>query len=196
VAPGEQDCGGGDRESADDHGGPDSGGRGDQAAAERAERFGTSQGGALEAGDPAQQVVGHLPLAHGGRGHVEQDTGRAAGREHRGGDDHRPMPPGPSGLRYLDYFLGLLADSGLGTGAKLELITMISGFATMYGATQAAPAGQLASAAEQAGPLARAAARGRYPHLVAALATAGQPGGHADIFGASIERLIDLARLR
>jgi AcrR family transcriptional regulator len=108
---------------------------------------------------------------------------------------HRPMPPGPNGLRHLDYFLGLLADSRLGTGAKLELITMISGFATMYGAMQAAPAGQLASAAEQAQPLARAAARGRYPNLAAALATAGQPRSHADIFGSSIERLSDLARL-
>ena len=40
---------------------------------------------------------------------------------------HRPMPPGPNGLRYLDYFLGLLAGSRLGTGAKLEVIAMISG---------------------------------------------------------------------
>jgi AcrR family transcriptional regulator len=109
---------------------------------------------------------------------------------------HRPMPPGPNGLRHLDYFLGLLAGSRLGTGAKLELITMISGFATLYGAMQAAPAGQLASPAEQAQPLARAAARGRYASLAAALATADQPRGHADIFGSSIERLIDLARLR
>jgi AcrR family transcriptional regulator len=109
---------------------------------------------------------------------------------------HRPMPPGPNGLRYLDYFLGLLAGSRLGTGDKLELIAMISGFATLDGARQAAPAGQLASAAEQAQPLARAAARGRYPHLAAALATTSQPRSHADIFGSSVERLIDLARLR
>jgi AcrR family transcriptional regulator len=108
---------------------------------------------------------------------------------------HRPMPPGPNGLRYLDYFLGLLAGSRLGTGAKLELITVISRFATMYGAMQAAPAGQLASAAEQAQALAPAAATGRYPNLAAALATTGQPRRHADIFGASIERLIDLTGL-
>jgi hypothetical protein len=48
---------------------------------------------------------------------------------------HRPMPPGPNGLRYLDYFLGLLAGSRLSTGDKLELITMISGFATLCGAS-------------------------------------------------------------
>src|SRR5580693_3052919 len=53
---------------------------------------------------------------------------------------HPPMPPGPNGLRYLDYSLGLLAGSRLGTGARLEIITMIRGFATMYGAMQAAPA--------------------------------------------------------
>jgi hypothetical protein len=88
VVPGEQDYGGGDRDSADEHGGPDSDGRGDQAAAERAECFGTLKDGAVEAGDPAQQVVGHLPLAHGDRGHVEEDPGCAAGSEHRGGDDH------------------------------------------------------------------------------------------------------------
>ncbi|HEX6525821.1 MAG TPA: TetR/AcrR family transcriptional regulator [Streptosporangiaceae bacterium] len=108
---------------------------------------------------------------------------------------HRPMPTGPNGLRHLDYFLGLLAGSRLSTAAKLEVIAMISGFAIMYGAMQAAPAGQLASPAEQAQALTRAAARGRYPNLAAALATAGQPRGHADIFGSSIERLIDLARL-
>ena len=109
---------------------------------------------------------------------------------------HRPMPPGPGGLRYLDYFLGLLAGSRLSTGARLELIAMISGFATMYGAMQAAPACLLASAAEQVQALDRAAARGRYPNLAAAVATARPQRSDADIFGSCIERLIDLARLR
>jgi AcrR family transcriptional regulator len=109
---------------------------------------------------------------------------------------HRPMPPGPNGLRYLDYFLGLLARSRLGTGAKLEVIAMISSFATMYGAIQAAPAGQPASAAEQVQALARATAKGRYPNLTAALATTGQPRSHADIFGSCIDSLIKLTLLR
>ena len=108
---------------------------------------------------------------------------------------HRPMPPGPNGLRNLDYFLGLLTGSRLSTGARLEVIAMISGFATMYGAMQASPAGQLASAAEQAQALDRAAARGRYPNLAAALAAARPPRSYADIFGSCIECLIDLARL-
>lgn len=108
---------------------------------------------------------------------------------------HRPMPPGPNGLRYLDYFLGLLAGSSLSTGARLEVIAMISGLATMYGATQAAPVGQMASAAEQVQALDRAAAKGRYPNLAAALAGARPPDGHADIFESCIEHLIDLARL-
>lgn len=112
----------------------------------------------------------------------------------------RPVPPGPNGLRYLDYFLGLLAGSRLGTGARLEVIAIISGFATMYGAMQAAlPAGQAGRAgtvqqsAAQVRALARAAASGRYPNLAAALAAAGPPRGQDDIFASCIERLIDLA---
>jgi hypothetical protein len=114
----------------------------------------------------------------------------------------RPMPPGPSGLRYLDYFLGLLAGSGLDTGARLEVIAMISGFATMYGAMQAAlptertgRADPVQQNAAQVQALARAAASGRYPNLAAALAAAGPPRSQDDIFGSCIERLIDLARL-
>jgi AcrR family transcriptional regulator len=120
-----------------------------------------------------------------------------------GGLLHRPMPPGPNGLRYLDYFLGLLGGSRLGTEAKLQVIATISGFAAMYGARQAAEpaagqAGSLGRAAGQAGSLGRAAAKGRYPNLAAALESAGRPRPHrhADIFAAGVERLIDLARLR
>jgi AcrR family transcriptional regulator len=112
----------------------------------------------------------------------------------------RPAPPGPNGLRYLDYFLGLLAGSGLDTGAKLEVIAMISGFATMYGAMQAALPAERADAAStvqqnaaQIRALARAAATGRYPNLTAALASAGPPRSQDDIFSSVIERLIDLA---
>jgi AcrR family transcriptional regulator len=110
---------------------------------------------------------------------------------------HRPMPPGPGGLRYLDYFLGLLAGSGLDTGAKLEIIAMISGFATMYGAMQAAVAAQGTGAAEQAGAqiqaFARAAASGSYPHLAAALAAADPAHSEDDVFESCIQRLIDVA---
>jgi AcrR family transcriptional regulator len=108
---------------------------------------------------------------------------------------HRPMPPGPGGLRYLDYFLGLLADSGLDTGAKLELIAMISGFATMYGAMQGTLASQQSSADEQtAAAFARAAASGTYPNLAAALAAAGPVRSEDEIFESCIQRLIDVAR--
>ena len=109
----------------------------------------------------------------------------------------RPMPPGPNGLRYLDYFLGLLAGSRLDTGAKMEVIAMISGFATMYGAMQAAlpadQAGTVQHNAAQVQPLARAAASGRYPNLAAALTAGGPPRSQDDIFASCIDRLIDLA---
>jgi AcrR family transcriptional regulator len=114
-----------------------------------------------------------------------------------GGLMQRPLPPGPNGLRYLDYFLGLLAGSRLDTGAKLEVIAIISGFATMYGVMQAAlPAegtGAVEQNAAQIQAFARAVATGRYPHLAAALAAGGPPRSHHDIFGSCLERLIDLA---
>jgi len=109
---------------------------------------------------------------------------------------HPPMPPGTNGLRYLDYFLGLLAGSRLGTGARLEIITMIRGFATMYGAMQASPVSTNEQTTTQVQALTRAAAQGRYPHLAAALAAAGPPRRHDDIFRSGIERLIETARLR
>jgi hypothetical protein len=114
---------------------------------------------------------------------------------------HRPAPPGPGGLRYLDYFLGLLADSGLDTGAKMEVVALISGFATMYGGMQAALANARAvgttSADEQAAAqlqaFARAASSGQYPNLAAALAVAGPARGEDEIFESCIMRLIDVA---
>jgi AcrR family transcriptional regulator len=110
----------------------------------------------------------------------------------------RPYPPGPNGLRYLDYFLGLLDDSGLDTGARLEVIALISGFATMYGTMQATLTAQHASVTEQTAmqvqAFARAAASGRYPHLAAALAAAGPARAEDAIFESSIQRLIEVAR--
>ncbi len=113
----------------------------------------------------------------------------------------RPTAPGPNGLHYLDYFLGLLATSPLDTGARLEVIGLISGFATMYGGMQAALASEHGlggtTAAEQAvapaAALARAAASGHYPNLAAALATAGPPRGEDDVFESAVRRLIELA---
>ena len=101
-----------------------------------------------------------------------------------------PRPPGPNGLRYLDYFLGLLDGSGV--------IALISGFATMYGAMQAGLARQGVTGAQHADAharaFARAAASGHYPNLAAALATAGPVRDQEDIFESSIRRLIDVAR--
>ena len=114
---------------------------------------------------------------------------------------HRPPPPGPNGLRYLDFFLGLLEGSPLDTGARLEVIALISGFATMYGGMQAVleqeRAGSGPTAQQQAEAqvraLATAAASGRYPHLAAALTGAGPPRHEDDIFESTVLRLIDIA---
>lgn len=111
---------------------------------------------------------------------------------------NRPLPPGPNGLRYLDYFLGLLEGCGLDTGGKLEIIAIISGFATSYGALQGSLASEQSSvddhATAQIQALTRAAASGAYPHLAAALATAEPPRSEDDVFESCIQRLIDVAR--
>jgi AcrR family transcriptional regulator len=107
---------------------------------------------------------------------------------------HRPPVPGPNGLRYLDCFLGLLADSGLDTGARLEMIALITGFATAYGAMQASAEGPATSASAQVLAFAQAAASGQYPSLAAALAEAGPARGDQDIFESCVARLIDAAR--
>jgi len=110
-----------------------------------------------------------------------------------------PYPPGPNGLRYLDYFLGLLDGASLDTGAKLEVIALISGFATMYGALQGTLDQQGVTggqhAAMHARAFARAAASGRYPNLATALATAGPARGEDAIFESSVMHLIEAARL-
>ena len=113
---------------------------------------------------------------------------------------HRPPVMGPNALRYIDYFLGLLADSPLDTGAKMEIIALINGFALMYGGMQAALAAERArtgvTAEEQAAAavamIVAAAASGHYPNLAAALAgPAQQPPGADDVFDSCVMRLID-----
>jgi AcrR family transcriptional regulator len=113
---------------------------------------------------------------------------------------HRPPALGPNAVRYVDYFLGLLAGSGLDTGTKMEVLGMINGFAISYGGMEAELAEERArtgiteqeQAAAQVAPLVSAAASGRYPNLAAALtAPAPPPRDAADIFESCVLRLID-----
>jgi AcrR family transcriptional regulator len=113
---------------------------------------------------------------------------------------HRPPAFGPNMLRYVDYFLSLLGDTGLDTGAKMELLGLVNGFALMYGGVQAALAEERmrtgATAEEQAtaqvAPLLSAAASGRYPSLAAAIAgPAPAPRDADDIFTSCVRRLVE-----
>jgi hypothetical protein len=112
----------------------------------------------------------------------------------------RPPVFGPNVLRYVEYFLGLLSGSGLDTGAKMEVLGMINGFAISYGGVQAAQAEERArtgvteqeQAAAQVAELVAAAASGRYPNLAGALAGPPPPERDADeVFDRCILRLID-----
>ena len=111
-----------------------------------------------------------------------------------------PPPMGPCTLRYIDYFLGLLADTRLDTVAKMETIAVINGFALMYGGMQAALDAErsrtgISEQEQQAAPvkvLAKAAATGTYPNLAAALtAPQSQPRSADRNFESCLVRLID-----
>jgi AcrR family transcriptional regulator len=113
---------------------------------------------------------------------------------------HRPPPMGPSTLRYIDYFLGLLASTGLDTAAKMEIIAIINGFALMYGAMQAVLDNErertgITEQEQQAAPvtdLVQAAATGSYPNLAAVLTAPSPRLRTADeIFDSCLTRLID-----
>jgi AcrR family transcriptional regulator len=99
-----------------------------------------------------------------------------------------PVVPGPNGLRYLDYFLGLVAGPGIDAGACLELIAVISGFAAMFGAMLATPADQ---AGAPAAAVAAAAAGGQYANLTAAIARAGPPRTDTEVFQSCVTHLVD-----
>ena len=112
----------------------------------------------------------------------------------------RPPVFGPGALRYVEHFLGLLSGSDLDTGAKMEILGMVNGFAISYGGVQAAQAEERArtgvteeeQAAAQVSSLVAAAASGRYPHLATALAgPPPPPRDAAEIFDRCILRLID-----
>ena len=113
---------------------------------------------------------------------------------------HRPPPMGPSTLRYIDYFLGLLAGTGSDTVANMETIAIINGFALMYGGMQAALDDERARTGiteqeQQAAPvkvLTDAVASGSYPNLAAALAAPAPPPRTADQnFDSCLVHLID-----
>ena len=129
--------------------------------------------------------------------------GRAITRRHPWLPDASLSPAvlGPNGLRYIDFFLGLLADSALDIAAKMEFLAMMNGFALMYGGMEATLAAQQAStgispdqyAASQVATLVSAAAGGQYPNLAAALATS-PPSRERDadeVFDSCVRRLID-----
>jgi AcrR family transcriptional regulator len=131
--------------------------------------------------------------------------GRAITRRHPWLPDaiRRPAVIGPNALRYIDCLLGLLAGSGLDTATKMVFISLINGFAIMYGGMEATLASQQASTgvspgqhqAAQVAAMASAAATGQYPNLAAAMAVSGpsRPPDADEVFDSCVSPLIDIA---
>lgn len=157
------------------------------------------------------QVSGEYDYADSPPGHPAADRAAILGLARQGRDItrrhpwlprvmQRPPVLGPGALRYVEYFLGLLSGSDLDTGAKMEVLGMVNGFAISYGGVQAAQAEERTrtgvaeeeQAAVQVASLVSAAASGSYPHLARALAGPPPPPRDADeIFDRCILRLID-----
>jgi len=131
--------------------------------------------------------------------------GRAITRRHPWLPDaiRRPVVLGPNALRYIDCLLGLLAGSGLDMAAKMVFISVLNGFAIMYGGMEATLASQQASTgitpdqhqAAQVATLVSAAATGQYPNLAAAMAAAGpsEPPDADQVFDSCLFPFIDMA---
>ncbi|MEU8826353.1 TetR/AcrR family transcriptional regulator [Streptomyces sp. NPDC048636] len=87
---------------------------------------------------------------------------------------------GPNGLRYLEYCLAALEESGLDHGLKIELIAMVNGTVISYVSSELAAARQRRASestaeqrrAAQTAYLARVIAGGDYPHLSRTFAAA------------------------
>ena len=83
----------------------------------------------------------------------------------------RPPAMGPTALRYVDYFLGLLSGTGVDTSGKMELLGLVNGFAINYGGMQAA----LAEERTRTGVTAEQQAAAQVSQLVAAAASGPLP---------------------
>ncbi|MFI7103102.1 TetR/AcrR family transcriptional regulator [Streptomyces sp. NPDC050161] len=107
---------------------------------------------------------------------------------------------GPNALRYLEFALAALADSGLDDGLKLELISMVNGTVISIASSELAAAERAKESghtveqhrAAQAGYLARVVADGQHPRVARAFAHSSVPAVDADeVFDRVIGRVLD-----
>lgn len=89
---------------------------------------------------------------------------------------------GPNAIDYLDHALAVLAPAPGSSQQKLEAIGLLGALATVFARQEVTATATGDTPSVQAAHLARVAAEGRHPHLLAALATAGPApsGGPAD----------------
>jgi hypothetical protein len=88
VRPANEHRNDGDGRRAEQHGSPDSGNGRERSASYRSQRLGAARDGEIQAGDPAQERVGHLALPHSDRRDTEQSERRAADEQKHRSDDH------------------------------------------------------------------------------------------------------------
>lgn len=102
---------------------------------------------------------------------------------------------GPNGLRSIEFFLAVLADSGRDSTTKMEVFALLNGFVCQFAEWERNAAGG-ASAQWQADLvqyLTGVIATGRYPHLAGALASSADPPADPDsLFARSLDRLISV----
>nr|WP_202512700.1 TetR/AcrR family transcriptional regulator C-terminal domain-containing protein [Streptomyces sp. SID3343] len=100
---------------------------------------------------------------------------------------------GPNSLRVTEFFLTALVGTDLDGPAKMEAMSLLSGFVAQFAQWEhanAAPAGGETWHADLLRYLSGVAASGDYPQLTAAMAAGGEPPDSDAVFARSLDRLL------
>jgi len=98
---------------------------------------------------------------------------------------------GPNGLRYTEFFLAALADTGLAGAAKMEALSQLNGYVCQFTEWQHRSADAGAKwLADLVTYLQQAVQTGDYPNLAVTLAESATPADPDEVFDRSLQRLL------